>query len=93
MQRIPYVIVTILVGLDSDSPATRVDWWNKAALANLIDHPAIREPHMDHLGELRQAWRSEIYPAEADSMNLHRIRNNLGPTWLVRFRLPKGDNL
>ena len=39
---------------------------------------------------LRLAWETGIYPSPYDdSMHLQQVRNNLGPSWLVRFRLPK----
>lgn len=37
--------------------------------------------------ELRQAWMTGMYPADADSASLQQIRNTFGPSWLVRFNL------
>jgi hypothetical protein len=39
---------------------------------------------------LRDAWMSGIYPDDdADNASLQQVRNQLGPTWLVKFRLDK----
>lgn len=62
MQRIAYVTVTIPVDLDSDTPIERRDWWEKAALENFLDHPAIREPHRDYLGMFVDSVRFEETP-------------------------------
>jgi hypothetical protein len=52
MKRIAYVTVTIPVGLDSDTPIERRDWWEEAAVQNFLDHPAIKGPaaHHEYLG-------------------------------------------
>jgi len=39
---------------------------------------------------LRDAWMSGIYPdADADNASLQQVRNQFGPTWLVKFSLTK----
>lgn len=39
--------------------------------------------------ELRQAWMTGDYGTFEQSNYLQQIRNSFGPSWLVRFRLPK----
>lgn len=43
MNRLAYVTITIPVDLESDTPVQRVDWWNNAALENLLVHPAMTD--------------------------------------------------
>lgn len=38
---------------------------------------------------LRHAWETGVYPSDQDTPSLQQVRNNLGPSWLVRFRLPR----
>lgn len=38
---------------------------------------------------LRHAWETGDYQVEDDSASLQQVRNTLGPSWLVRFKLPK----
>ncbi len=38
---------------------------------------------------LRDAWMTGNYGGFEASNYLQQVRNNLGPSWLVRFRLPK----
>jgi hypothetical protein len=38
---------------------------------------------------LREAWMTGIYDDFQGSNFLQQIRNTFGPTWLIRFRLPK----
>lgn len=38
---------------------------------------------------LRDAWITGEYGGFHQSNFLQQVRNNLGPSWLVRFRLPK----
>ncbi len=64
-----------------------------------MDRPRPTQAHLDALrefvaahgrlwkSELREAWMTGVYPASADSMNLQQVRNNCGPSWLVRFGL------
>lgn len=40
--------------------------------------------------QLNHAWMTGQYGMSDDSMNLQQVRNTLGPTWLIRFRLPSG---
>ena len=63
MQRIAFVTVTVPVDLEADVPTERRDWWEKAALANFLDHPAVREPHADYLGMFVDSIRFEEPPA------------------------------
>jgi hypothetical protein len=64
VQRIAYLTVTIPVDLDADEPTTNTDWWNKAALAGFMDHPAIREPHNEYLGLFVDEIRFEDLEAQ-----------------------------
>jgi hypothetical protein len=36
--------------------------------------------------ELRDCCMTGIYPGDADSRALQQVRNQLGPSWLVKFR-------
>lgn len=38
---------------------------------------------------LRDAWMTGDYGGFEDANFLQQVRNNLGPAWLVRYRLPK----
>jgi hypothetical protein len=38
---------------------------------------------------LRDAWMNGIYDDFEGSNYLQQIRNTFGPSWLIRFRLPK----
>lgn len=58
-RRLAFVTVTIPVDLEADVPLGRLDWWEKAALANFIDHPAIREAHPDYTGMYVDSIRFE----------------------------------
>lgn len=35
---------------------------------------------------LNQAWMNGVYDSDDDSMHLQQIRNELGPSWLARFK-------
>ena len=48
-RRIAFVTVTIPVALEADTPLEQADWWEKAALENFLDHPAIRAADTDCL--------------------------------------------
>lgn len=39
--------------------------------------------------DLRDAWMTGHYNVCDASRELQQVRNNLGPSWLVRFRLDK----
>lgn len=41
-------------------------------------------------GELHYAWETGKYPYNCNSSALQQVRNGFGPTWLSRFRIPKG---
>lgn len=43
--------------------------------------------------DLRQSWMTGQYYLADDEGTLQRIRNNFGPSWLVRFSLSKGARL
>jgi transposase-like protein len=45
------------------------------------------------LHRLREAWMTGQYYLADDEGTLQRIRNNFGPSWLVRFSLSKGARL
>ena len=60
--RIAYLTVTIPVDLAADTPLARRDWWEKAALANFIDHPAICEAHPDVTGMYVDGIKFEEQP-------------------------------
>ena len=42
---------------------------------------------------LRDAWMTGDYGSFEQSNYLQQIRNTFGPSWLIRFRLPKADGL
>jgi hypothetical protein len=39
--------------------------------------------------QLHDTWMTGRYDSSDDSMNLQQVRNEFGPSWLVRFHLPK----
>jgi hypothetical protein len=41
---------------------------------------------------LRDAWMDGDYQGFEDSHLLQQVRNTFGPSWLVRFYLPKDSN-
>ncbi len=41
--------------------------------------------------KLRECWMTGSYERGDDSMNLQQVRNNLGPSWLIRFRIPPAE--
>ena len=42
---------------------------------------------------LRDAWMTGDYGSFEQSNYLQQVRNTFGPSWLIRFRLPKADGL
>lgn len=42
--------------------------------------------------QLREAWMTGIYGSGDDSQHLQQVRNNLGPSWLTRYRLPNSTS-
>ena len=55
--------------------------------AALLDYAQRNGRHWKAL--LNHAWMTGDYQADDDSAALQQIRNTFGPSWLVRFRLPK----